>query len=240
MYSYENEEVSGPRRYKSKYSYKPYGSKYGRDDLKRTRGKGAPYIPRMVLADRQEPELKRNEITISAVPVYNLATIQLLNGIAQGTTAFTRVGNRISMQSVHMRYSLRQWDVSTFNNNHIWRMLIVYDRSPNGSNPAITDILASNHQLALQNMDNKDRFKILWDKTDTYGYFFSGGNSTGPCQAVGECYRKVKGDTVYSGSASLISDLRTGALWLVYLGSATLATNCPALDARLRVTFTDS
>ena len=84
-------------------------------------------------------------------------SINCLNDVAQGTTAITRIGRKILMKSV-----LVQGLLAT-NTGNSARVLIVYDRQPNGALPAATDVLTSNTIMAAQNLDNRDRFLILAD-----------------------------------------------------------------------------
>ena len=83
-------------------------------------------------------------------------TITVLNDVAQGTTAITRLGRKILMKSVLVQGTLT-------NSSGQGRILIVYDRQANGAAPAATDVLTSNTIMAIQNLDNRDRFIILAD-----------------------------------------------------------------------------
>ena len=54
------------------------------------------------------------------------------------------------------------------------RHMIIYDTQPNsaGTVPAVTDILETATTLAPLNLNNRDRFRVIYDKRSQIGSFF--------------------------------------------------------------------
>lgn len=81
----------------------------------------------------------------------------LVNG--DGLEAYT--GNKIYMHRVILRGQLQ---LPTIIGNASTAFCIVYDRAPRGVLPAVTDIFDSTSIYALQRVDNRSRFEILYRK----------------------------------------------------------------------------
>lgn len=99
--------------------------------------------------------------------------IRLINAINNGTAFYERIGNRIAMKSLHLTGFIERNVSNTMASNEDYlRVMIVYDRQPNGALPVITDILQDvdavgntyNFGLSGINMDNRNRFKMIIDE----------------------------------------------------------------------------
>lgn len=163
--------------------------------------------------------------------------IVLLNTVAQGASVNQRVGKRIQLKSLQCRGLMRSLTTTTFTDGAI---LIVYDRRPDGSLPAITAILDTVSSRSFNNDSNSDRFKVVrrWDRTFT-------GNTTTPATG-GECFNfdefvGLAGlPTVYKAvGTGAIGDISEGALYLVTVGSDAAGTAAASLTAGFRVRFVD-
>ena len=101
----------------------------------------------LTLLSRKVLELKERILMILLLRDYYCCylTITVLNDVAQGTTAITRLGRKILMKSVLVQGTLT-------NSSGQGRILIVYDRQANGVAPAATDVLTSNTIMAIQNL----------------------------------------------------------------------------------------
>lgn len=133
-------------------------------------------------------------------------TITCLNDVVQGTTAITRIGRKILMKSLLVQGSA---SVATGQ----LRIVIVYDRQPNGVIANATDIFTSNTLMAAQNLDNRDRFITLADifPFDQSENIMNPSNNND--SIVGwKRFIKMNLETIYSGNAGTIGDITTGAL----------------------------
>jgi len=105
-----------------------------------------------------KPEIKNNDqtfvLTQAAVNTWSL--VQHVNTIGQGTAVGERIGRKIVLKSLLVRWQGPGTTQPT-------RMMVVYDHSPNGALPAITDILTVNNINGVNVLANSDRFLILKD-----------------------------------------------------------------------------
>jgi len=171
--------------------------------------------------------------TTGANPVaYNL--------VAQGTDFTNRVGRVINMSSILFRYFITPENTASNSEGEIVRILLVYDMQSNSTTiPAITDVLNASDVLSGVKLDNRDRFKILYDKrTAMRGVTFTAAAVTGgdPQPFFKEKFFKVNLDTVYSGTGGTIGNIATGSLLLYFVGNVG-STN--TLTHYCRVRFTD-
>ena len=204
--------------------YQPYGSPRAKQASKRVRQAPVPtyrrkYIPRgqnTYSAFQKSSGIERKNIDDSSAKWASTSagwSINCLNDVAQGTTAITRIGRKILMKSI-----LVQGILATNTGNNA-RVLIVYDRQPNGALPAATDVLTSNTIMAVQNLDNRDRFLILADIMP----YDQVENISNPSANSGFGYKryiKCNLETIYSGNAGTIADIMSGSLIMM--------TNCNA------------
>ena len=95
------------------------------------------------------------------------AFVGLLNGMAPGTSASTRIGRRILMKSINLRFVLSREDQTSATQQ--WaRFMVVYDRQTNAAAPATTDIIDAATVQAQRNMSNVLRFYMLYDQVFTF------------------------------------------------------------------------
>lgn len=162
-------------------------------------------------AQSSKPESKNNDvqdqvgIVIPINAVFSILT--LLNGIAQGNNATTRIGRKIMMKSVSCRYSV-SFSGGEFNRV---RVLLIYDRQTNLALPAITDILNTNTFNGHMNLTYADRFVVVADEYTEQSQL-QGANFAA---ISGKIYRKLNLDVMYNGNTGVIANVSTGALYLI-------------------------
>ena len=166
----------------------------------------------------------------------NNTNIYPLNLIQSGTGSWNRVGRLVTMKSVRLRLSVKLTIASVTVNNQArkLRYVIVYDKQPNGTLPVKGDIFQYKTQDGTEtgdwngflSYDNMQRFTILKDETvelnPQAGRLV---NSTGAAQDNYElekfvdCYLKLNHSTTFKSETApcTISDISTGALYLIYL-----------------------
>ena len=138
-------------------------------------------------------------------------SITLINGVATGSDFTDRIGRKIILKSVYVRGIIKPVDSQT--NDALCRMMVVYDMQANGAAPAITDILKSATSQSQLNMNNRDRFKIIFDKVVALGARDIASGYTGLVNVVPiKKYKKLRHETVFSGTLSTIGSISTGAL----------------------------
>jgi len=163
-------------------------------------------------------------------------TITLIATIAQGTSVQQRVGKKVMLKSMQMRGLASAGTAATINDI---AYLIVYDRRPTGSLPAITDILSSASSRAQNNDDNTGRFRILKRKDIVLV-----GNSTTPTtgrESINQdWFLKLNKPEVFKAAGTgAIGDIEEGAMYLVTVGSVAAGTGAATLTCTIRTRFVD-
>jgi len=208
---------------------------------RRVRGpvKDTQYLPAKVVAQKAlssvrklgrrvgAPEIMFFDTDTSSSFTSSGATTSL-SGIAQGDDVNTRDGNQITAKRLIFRGLLR---INASANDTSVRLIIAADRECVGSNPAVSDVLASAEVTGMYEMkNNKGRFNILYDEVHTVNAAASGEKFFKKLIPL----KNMKID--YSGSSA--ANRRKNNL--ILLGISTEDTNYPLLFWNTRLEFTDS
>lgn len=180
-------------------------------------------------------ELKFKDTTVAAALAAGFATFSaanLLNGLANGSDASTRIGRKVNIKSVLIRHSFVMAPTST--GGSPIRILVVYDKQANAAAPAITDILLADDFNSPNNLSNRDRFVTIFDQiTDLV--------STGANFSVSDVlFKRVNFETMFNaGSAGTIGDITSGSIYLFIAQNGGITTATPSYTMRCRVRYTD-
>lgn len=170
---------------------------------------------------------------IGVQPASGVMTVgALCNGIVPGSGASNRIGRKIVMKSILLRWSIALSPTTT--QGGTFRVMIVYDKQANATAPVVTDILLSANYTSQNNLSNRDRFVILSDMiTDPIS---AGGNYS----LSGKLYKKLNLETMYNaGVAGTIGDITTGSLYILIGNNGTFATAQPIITYETRVRYED-
>jgi len=174
--------------------------------------------------------------TVASGTESTTARIVLLNGMAQGTTASTRIGRRITMKSVELKGRISAGASGTVSTV---RYALVLDKQANAAAPAFTDIYDNSLPESLRNISNKARFQVVWDS----GLMSLIGTSTGTTDASRknvEFYKKIGFQTQYNaGTAGTVGDIQTNALYFVSIGDVVSGATAPVSVIQVRVRYDD-
>lgn len=237
------------RKYSKAYSSRKYAktgaSRYGTSRMLMAARKGARlgyrksgYKPRAYAATGV------GQMTYKYVDTgfvgYNANTtgaVALACTIPQNADETGRLGRNIIMKSITFRGEVFAGSTSTTNTP---RLLLVYDRQANKAAPAITDILLATHWAAPRNMENVDRFLILYDKTVSL-VGTTASITTPNNQILVQKTIKLKNlITNYAvGIAGTIGEINTGALHFITIGDQPAGTAAAAYNLYTRVRFQD-
>jgi len=132
-----------------------------------------------------------------------------LNCVPQGATVANRIGNKIVIKSIHLKFITAQAATAM----NAFRFMVIYDRQPNGAFPAITDILLDQplgaaNSLGSLNIANKSRFQVIRDQIHTAD---PGNGST----KIFSMYMKGRWETEFGTNTNTIGDFRTGAIYFI-------------------------
>lgn len=201
------------------------------------RSPSLPYAGQLTRAAPQE----KNYVDLAAA-TYECSTtgsITLLATIAQGASVNQRIGKKCYLRSLQCRGNSFNGTTSVTSDNAI---LIVYDKRPTGSLPAITDILNTIDSTSMNNDNNASRFKIM--KREDWiliGNISSGANMNSATAKSHDWYLPLRGLPVTFNAAGTgaIGDIDEGALYLVTVGSNATGTLATSFVAGFRTRFTE-
>jgi len=162
------------------------------------------------------PELKTIDVTSGPAAFATTGAVLLLNGVATGTDYNTRVGRKILLKS--MNFKLSTYINSACPNGDIIRTMIVYDTQANGAAPTVANILQTVAWDSPMNLDNRDRFKVLYDKyrsIPAYNYA-AGAITTGDFSSpLVKVYKRLSYDVNFSGTGATVGSIATGSVYLL-------------------------
>lgn len=201
------------------------------------------HLKAMGAVTSNSPEWKNLDTTASLTPgasnIWSALTCQ--NLMVQGTGLQEHVGRKIAIQKITFRYNASI--IATTNlGNH--RILMVYDNHPNGGTPAITDILTNDAFTGLMNLNNSDRFRVIFDiyPFEKHGLSCEGGS--GISNFCGGVITKKFNPPLLQQfntvTTATIGAIQVGAIWLMFCQSNTTASPAASLVHFTRVRFIDN
>jgi len=177
-------------------------------------------------------------VTDTAVALYGMDTtgsITMLNGVATGTDFTNRIGRKVVWKSFLVQGHSIPQDASVSPN--LGRVMIIYDTQPNGALPAMTDVLVTADATSPLQLNNRDRFRVLWDKRVVNGVYADAATQATADQTIKEIrkYKKCNLQTIYDGTTAAIADIQSGCIFLLTIGTqASGASYNARLNIRLR------
>lgn len=175
-------------------------------------------------------ELNANSNNAIALNTPYLFTI---NNFAEGTTQSSRVGLKVSLTSVQLKYYLTS--VPSSLGPTIARVLLVYDKTPNGSTSSfdatpfgINGVIdnttingAFDISVAPRSYEMQYRYKVLYDKVHVLNPQWENSAGTAVLQTAKYVRKNIKlggRQTVYQDATSAIASILKGRLsMLVYV-----------------------
>lgn len=193
------------------------------------------------------------------IPINTTGAIQAINLVQQGAGVSQRIGNKISLKSLRVRFSF----VSTGNTSdepRTSRIMVIYDRNPNKAYPAANFILAESLQdntisagtfTSSVNPNWFDRFVVLQDDftslapRDQFGGLQEVSvGTTDQRTFVYDRYIKLHDmESVYdsTGNPMTIARINVGALYVLVIGNFTVnGTDAWQLLGSTRLRFRDN
>lgn len=203
---------------------------------------------------RSKVEVKTVDTPV-AVAIPTTASIGILNGVAEGTSFYNRIGRRITMKSLQISGHITQNSGGTPINDTIYaRMLVVYDRQNNGTVPVLADILqdvdatgaAASDAFSGLNMNNSDRFKVLMDNrvsviddntSNPADNLVASAASYSNNEMNVKRYIKLQGlEAQYNAASAAAASCSTGAIWLLLVAAG---SNMLKVNLRCRLRYYD-
>lgn len=201
-------------------------------------------VQAMLPHDSVKSEKKYIDTLISSeASTHSTNGITCLNLIGQSVTENGRVGNRINLKSVQYRLTVGDGASSDFEDTPV-RVLLIYDKEPEGSLPPVFGATTSKAILStaiLQDstsplvINNKDRYVVLSDKIMRLEHQYAHALAY-PI----EKWKALTTYTQYNGAGATIAEINTGAIYLVTVSDIPhgLSKN-PLITGVARVRYTD-
>lgn len=173
-----------------------------------------PSYATMQSTGTRAPEKKVIDTTLVSAVADTTGTVQLVNGVAVGTDFTDRIGRKIILKSVDIIGHVFPVDAST--SDCLCRMMLVYDKQPNGATPALAAFINGDSTSHL-NLNNRDRFVVLSNWMEAIGSFAATPVGSPTTHKV-QIHRKINMETLFSGTTNAVASISTGALWVVTVG----------------------
>lgn len=201
--------------------------------------------------DKVLTEVKWFDQYYSSVNASTTGTIILLNGTGQGLNVNARIANRIHLKKTHLKYFIGDNGVPV--TDSIVRVMVVYDREADGALPSVfggqtTNSILDNtsvaSSLSFQNPNNRDRYTILYDKSTEMVHNALQAVSGTTSIALPRWKNKSKmipldSFTQYNASGAGVTEINSGALYLVVMSNIISGSNAPIMTFNNRLYFTD-
>jgi len=185
---------------------------------------------------RGRQELKVVDVDTTASNIISTPTVALLNGVAAGTDFTDRIGRKIVMKSLYFRAYISPQDAIT--SDHFIRIAIVYDLQTNGTATAWTDVFKETQPTSQLNLNNRDRFRILYDKSFCAGSTnntATQANSNGHNCFFMKKFKPLKHEVIFGGTAATVGSIQTGSIYLLMMSNvATTAGSGLSWSSRVR------
>lgn len=174
-----------------------------------------------------DQEVKFHDLFVN-VAVVNTGNNQTMNLLASGTDTDERIGDTVRLVSLHLKVSLQ---IDAFAANSLCRMIVYYDKQPNGAPTAVADLLqdpANSPRVVLSHkqMSSLRRITVLRDHL----FNFTAINS----QRSRNVFIKLSQKPRYSGPLNIIADLESGALGVLFISDQVAQPVALQYQARLR------
>jgi len=205
------------------------------------RGTQPSYLSDKAIVRRVRDELRKNShytdggaFTLYFVPDTFVSATSGITDISEGTSEMQRTGKRVRLMSMQIRGCI-YWGPAAPLYPLYCVLLVVYDRAPTGSLPALTDIISSNYAGAMNNAVNSERFRIVMRRA--YGVSF-----TMQIPIPVEEFIDLSGLSITYGAATngALTNIRDGALYVVAIGNESAVfpySTAARIDLSTRVRF---
>lgn len=208
-------------------------------------GRYRAYVPALQAGPRRELKSKdygedtsRTLVTVAnVVGAANMATgMTEINASGQGDASYEHIGKNVTLQSIALECDFYQ--PQTDASASVIRLMVVYDRQPNGAYPAIGDLLANDASAptfeSAINIAYRERFAVLRDCQ------FTLDTAQGISRHY-ETYIKRNLDVNFASTGANIAGIASGAVLLIWFYIQLTGTTAPVCTTHhSRVRYYDS
>lgn len=200
------------------------------------RSRATTMVPRSIYT---KPEFKWID-TILDQAITAAGNLTLINGCARGDDSSDRIGRQLIMKSIQISFTGFAANTTGIDQTH--RLMLIYDKQPNGVFPGGADILDIISPWGMRNLNNRHRFIVLWD------HRYSVSNDIAANQAGGnprlhdaDYYKRVNLKVTFNDSSvGTIADINTGSLYFCTFGSVAAGATAGGSIGTARIRFIDA
>lgn len=181
-------------------------------------------------------EKKHVHLQNNLIPISNAGDLFHVNKVGLGANDYQRIGNKIKMVRLGIRGCLlpstENVAVDVYNDV---RMLVIYDRQPNGAAPLLAQILTyPTDPNSPRNPDYTDRYLTLADRS------FLVYNKAGQYYHGNKFRINIKKQlrTQFGGDGNGIADITHGSIYVIFLSDSLLADH-PFVKYNTAYTYSD-
>lgn len=170
----------------------------------------------------------------------------LANGLIQGTDRYNRIGRRINVKSINVKFYIYTSAVAPAVIDDLLRFALVWDEQPTGTLPVISDYwqdvsrlgVASTNLLSHNNLNNTARFRMLRTLEVPINAELQ-ATETNKGRSFVEWNVKMNHICQYNaGNTGTLTDFTTGAIYLIGWGNNSAVAQWSA-DAAIRLKYLD-
>lgn len=234
-------EFAGPmkRSFRQVYGRKvPYGYRAKRGKFIPGHSRTSGYYGRF---SGSSGEQKFLDTSTSDVDITSTMTFTNIGVIAVGSGESGRVGRKLTVKSIHVRYQLvLKTATVAINTSNIVRCMLVQDTQTNGAQFAANQLFDSDDILSFRNLANSGRFKILFKRE--YTMQTTGGVPSGAAFVFAQANRyininkRVFVPMEYDDTDGTVSTQKSNSLW--WITQAEKSVICGGAGI-IRVRYTD-
>jgi len=187
-------------------------------------------------------ELKFHDLVVDDAAIATGATIvtDSVLEIAQGAGESQRIGRKIIIKKIGWRYEIRKLNsTGPTDGDDVIRIVLYLDKQANGLTAATTDILETANYQSFNNLANRGRFRILFDKTVAMNIEAGAGDGTtnvGFIKAYqGQFYKNCNIPVEYSAAAGAITSINSNNIGVMLLSRSGVCF----FGSQMRIRFSD-
>lgn len=166
--------------------------------------------------------------TNTPTQIYTTGQVVTLNNLVNGVNPVSRIGYSVNIKSCAYRYEVV---LPSTGGQTSGRVILLWDKQPNGTTPIYTSIFSKNSYLAYMDPFNTDRFTVLRNERFSL-------SPNGDMAVFVEGFVKINMRSTYNPPISSLVPW-SGALWLVYIGEEAQAATNPLIQGCWRIRYSD-
>lgn len=188
----------------------------------------AKYLKGIVNVEYKLIDTLHSSVLMTVAPI-----ITPLTNIVQGDSNVTRDGSNLKIVSIAWNYFIHMNSSAT---STMTRVLLVHDKQTNQAlftgTDLLTDVSISDGINSFRNLDNSQRFHVLYDRRHAHSV---AGNSR---TTKGSFHKQVQYKIRYDANVGDITDLTMSSLSLVFFSNESTVT--PTFNSFIRLRFIDN